>query len=177
MEGPAALELRPAVSDDLEALLALEARSVQTCWPEGAYARELGHAHSELWLALAQETPGASLSDRLVGFVSFWVVGSEISLLNIAVDPLCRRQGGGAHLLAHVEEKGRELGGTVVFLEVRAGNRSAVSMYRSRGYLQVGIRKGYYSDNGEDALVLSRELGLESGEDATSTGPEQSRGV
>ncbi|HCP44832.1 MAG TPA: hypothetical protein DIU15_02210, partial [Deltaproteobacteria bacterium] len=111
-------------------------------------------------------------SSRPVGFVSFWVVGPEISLLNIAVDPASRRRGLGRRLLDLAEERGRDRGGCVVFLEVRAGNEAAVTMYRRRGYLQVGIRKGYYADNGEDALVLSRELVEQAREDLLAAGPD-----
>jgi ribosomal-protein-alanine N-acetyltransferase len=96
--------------------------------------------------------------ERFAGYVDFWVVPPDIELLNIAVDPDYRRRGLGRMLLDVVERRGRERGGEQVFLEVRRSNLGAQRLYEAAGFSQCGIRKGYYSDNGEDAILLTRNL-------------------
>ncbi len=146
---------RRAIEADLDPLLRLERRCFDSPWAPQAFEQELSHPHAELWLAYAEEG-GENVEP--IGYVDFWVVAGEISLLNLAVDPGARRRGLGQKLLALMEDVGRESSGEVVFLEVRRSNLPGLELYRKFGFVQVGIRKGYYSDNGEDALVLSKRL-------------------
>jgi [ribosomal protein S18]-alanine N-acetyltransferase len=148
------IHFREATLADLNLLLALEHAAFERPWPVGAFEQELNLPQAVVWLALS----GTDADATAVGYADFWVVEDEISLLNIAVHPEHRRRGLGAHLLASVEEIGAERGGEQVFLEVRASNDAALALYRSRGYVQAGIRKRYYSDNGEDAIVMRRVL-------------------
>ncbi len=146
------LRFRQASTDDLELLGALERRAFHHTWPEGAFQQELQLPQAEVWLALlVPEGEGAEIA---VGYADFWVVAEEISLLNVAVDPEYRRRGVGAALVELAKRRGQARGGRVVFLEVRASNEAALSLYSSRGFEQVGIRKGYYRSEDEDALVL-----------------------
>lgn len=144
---------REATPEDLPLLLALEETAFDEPWPAGAFAQELELPQAAVWLAFDDE--GA---DEAIGYADFWVVADEISLLNIAVRPDRRRRGLGRRLLEIVERVGRERGGEHVFLEVRASNAAGLALYRSRGYEQVGIRKGYYQSTGEDAIVMRRVL-------------------
>ena len=145
--------LRLATTRDLSRLLALEERSFDRPWPAGAFEQELTLPQAEVWLAADPSEP-----DRAVGYIDFWIVGPEINLLNVAVDPDFRRQGLARRLLDHMEERAREVGGEAIFLEVRRGNDGARALYTRRGYEQIGIRKRYYSDTGEDAIVLSKAV-------------------
>lgn len=145
--------LRPATLDDLSRLLALEERSFDRPWPAGAFEQELSLPQAEVWLAFDEGAP-----DRAIGYVDFWIVGPEINLLNVAVDPDCRRRGLAKDLLDRMEERAREVDAEVIFLEVRRGNEGARALYTREGYEQIGIRKRYYSDTGEDAIVMSKGL-------------------
>jgi len=147
---------REATPDDLDRLLALEHAAFERPWPAGAFEQELMLPQAGVWLAFTG--PEDHDDTALAGYADFWVVEDEVSLLNIAVHPDHRRRGIGGRLLDVVERVGAERGGEQVFLEVRASNQAGLGLYRGRGYVQVGIRKGYYSDDQEDAIVMRRVL-------------------
>jgi [ribosomal protein S18]-alanine N-acetyltransferase len=95
----------------------------------------------------------------LVGYICFWQAADEIQLLNLAVRPDCRRQGIGRGLLTFLFQKAREEKAQQVLLEVRPSNRKALALYRSLGFEVLYRRPGYYSPEGEDALVMSCPAG------------------
>jgi [ribosomal protein S18]-alanine N-acetyltransferase len=90
--------------------------------------------------------------------VLFWFVSEEVDIHNIAVHPDFRRQGIGRLLLEQVVAAARRQERLRVTLDVRFSNASAQSLYRRFGFVARGLRKAYYSDNGEDALVMALEL-------------------
>ncbi len=92
------------------------------------------------------------------GFAVVWLVHDELHVLNVAVAPGARRRGLARAILDRVEGQGREQGARVAMLEVRRGNGPAIALYRSRGYREVGIRPRYYAEDGEDALVMDKDL-------------------
>lgn len=92
------------------------------------------------------------------GYLHFWVVASEGSLLSMAVTPEARRQGLGRALMAQLERRLMEHDCVQVHLEVRASNLAAQGLYRAVGFRETGRREGYYSDTGEDALLMSCAL-------------------
>lgn len=100
----------------------------------------------------------AEVDGRIVGYVLFWFVSEEVDIHNIAVHPDFRRQGIGRLLLEQVVAAARRQERVRVTLDVRFSNTSAQSLYRSFGFAARGLRKAYYSDNGEDALVMALEL-------------------
>jgi ribosomal-protein-alanine N-acetyltransferase len=87
-----------------------------------------------------------------------WDAADEVHLLDVAVEVVARRRGVGRRLLATVIEHGRARGARVVLLEVRRSNAPAIALYRTLGFEELGVRKGYYSDNGEDALEFQLAL-------------------
>ena len=100
----------------------------------------------------------AEVDGRIVGYVLFWLLSEEVDIHNIAVHPDFRRHGVGRHLLEQVVAQARLQKCIRVTLDVRRSNTSAQSLYRSFGFAMRGLRKGYYSDNGEDALVMALNL-------------------
>ncbi len=142
--------LRQAGPEDLPILSALEARAFSRPWPQEAMEAELSLPQAEVWIAWN----GANA----VGYIDFWLGAGELSILNVAVDPALQRQGIGRRLLGLAELRARDEGLEQIFLEVRVSNNAAIGLYRAGGFQQVGIRRGYYSDNGEDAIVLHRDL-------------------
>ncbi len=96
------------------------------------------------------------------GFALGRVVADEGELLTLAVDPAARRLGTGRRLLASFEANAAARGAASAFLEVAAGNDAARALYLSAGYVQTGLRRGYFRDAAgrtDDALILSRGLG------------------
>ena len=95
---------------------------------------------------------------KIVGYVVYWVLPGAVDIHNLAVHPSHRRDGVGRSLLQAVIRETRERGLKKVTLEVRKSNVVAQRLYQSLGFVAHGVRKGYYSDNGEDALSMALEV-------------------
>lgn len=93
----------------------------------------------------------------IVGFIGLWILADEAHITSIAVREAYRRQGLGERLLIPGIELSRELKTRIVTLEVRASNIAAQNLYAKYGFTQVGVRRGYYTDNREDGLVMSTQ--------------------
>jgi len=96
--------------------------------------------------------------DTVVGYVGSQTVIDESDVMNIAVHPDYRRQGIGEALLETLADALREKGSRGLTLEARVSNTPAVSLYKKAGFLQVGLRKNYYRNPKEDALILRKAL-------------------
>jgi ribosomal-protein-alanine N-acetyltransferase len=94
---------------------------------------------------------------RVAGFCSFWLVVDEIHINNVAVLPEYRGRGFGTRLMRRVITEGRRLGATRATLEVRASNEDARRFYEGLGFRATAVRKHYYTNPVEDALILWRE--------------------
>lgn len=102
--------------------------------------------------------PGTYRSaDFLLGFAGFWIMLDEAHVIAIAVREPCRRQGIGQGLLVSIIDMAARLHVRVVTLEVRAGNESAQAMYLRHGFHIAGRRPRYYSDNQEDAVLMTTD--------------------
>ena len=95
---------------------------------------------------------------EILGYAVSWTVAGESHLLNLAVRPDRRGTGVGRALLRECIRRGAGAGASRIHLEVRAGNEEAQRLYRSEGFEFLGVRKGYYTDTGEDAVLLAREI-------------------
>ena len=163
------LQLRPMAAADAEAMAALE----RTCFV-GA-----GHEPWSASMFLAELDPEAPAArswwvahdnGELIGFAGGMVVDKDVEILDVAVAPEHRREGIARKLLAHVSYDAQMLGCTSASLEVEAGNASAIALYESLGFVEVGRRRGYYGA-GVDALVMGASLPLVLPVDAASPEP------
>ncbi|MFC1911792.1 ribosomal protein S18-alanine N-acetyltransferase [Chloroflexota bacterium] len=93
----------------------------------------------------------------VVGFAGIWILADEVHITNIAVRNLYQRQGIGELLLIATIDLAAELKASLLTLEVRASNLPAQKLYGKYGFVQVGLRRGYYTDNREDAVLMSTE--------------------
>jgi len=104
----------------------------------------------------SSEPPSPS-RQYIIGFAGFWIMADEAHITNIAVRKIHRRRGIGELLLISIIDLATELNARNLTLEVRASNTAAQSLYYKYGFSQVGLRRGYYTDNKEDAVLMSAE--------------------
>lgn len=136
--------------DDIEEVIRLDHASFSLPWPESSFRFEIDkNEYSRCWVAL--------LDNKIVGMVVAWLIMDEIHIATFAVDPAYRRNGIAQKLLAHTLVDGLKSGGKVGFLEVREGNLPARNLYQKFGFADVGLRKNYYQDNGENAVLMNLE--------------------
>lgn len=95
----------------------------------------------------------------LIGFIDYWITFEVCQLNQIAILPKYRRLGYGTRMMKEMIEKANEAMCESIMLEVRMHNQSAQAMYEGLGFIRLNVRKGYYSDNGEDAIVMVKPLG------------------
>ena len=146
------MTIRPATAADLDAVVELE----QTCLGADAWSRGL----VEQGIAAALPTVSYLVADVdgvVVGHAVASAAGDDAELQRIAVDPAYRRRGLAGELLAAVEQRAAADGATRLLLEVREDNTAAAAFYESRGFVEVGRRRGYYRD-GAAAVVLGKKV-------------------
>jgi ribosomal-protein-alanine N-acetyltransferase len=117
---------------------------------------ELARPWARLWVARRTENGDA------VGFALTWRAADELHVIDLAVTPEARRSGFGRALVDAVVADARAQNARLLLLEVRAGNAPALALYRSAGFFEHGVRRAYYSDNGEDAVEMRLTLTPES---------------
>ena len=134
--------------EDLPAVVALDTLSFTLPWPERSFRFELtDNPASRCWVA--------ELDDRIVGMIVAWLLVDEAHVATLATHPDHRRQGIARNLLTYALRYMSKEGAVTSFLEVRDSNLAAREMYRRFGYEEVGRRKRYYKDNGEDAILMT----------------------
>ena len=135
---------------DLEEILAIEEASYRVPWSRRAFQAELGARHA-FSLVLGQSNP-----PFVLGYVCSWLTLDECHILNLAIHPSFRRMGLASQLIDHLLDTCQERGILHYFLEVRETNEKAITLYRKYGFKVCGVRRRYYTDTGEDALVMQR---------------------
>jgi len=148
------IKLAPMTEDDVDEVLEIENLSFASPWSKRLFLDELVNPNSHITLAKG-DIDG---HESILGFACFWIVADETHILNIAVHPGCRRRGIAKSLLTHVLEFAKNKGINYFALEVRNRNQAAIEFYKGFGFKAVGVRKGYYADTGEDAILMELEL-------------------
>jgi ribosomal-protein-alanine N-acetyltransferase len=144
------IQFRPMTTADLDEVMAIERTAFPFPWSAVFFRQELQVACARSILAEAD--------GKIVGYVLFWLLPGSIDIHNIAVHADFRRRGIARVLLGKVVQEAERQSITRVMLEVRKSNLPAQQLYDAMGFSTTGIRKGYYSDNGEDALAMTLEL-------------------
>jgi [ribosomal protein S18]-alanine N-acetyltransferase len=140
--------VEPMGLDDVEAVHEIERLSFRTPWPAYAFEQELKGNRLARYLV-------ARAGDRVVGFAGIWTMVDDAHVTTFGVHPDWRRQGIGRQLLLNLAELAVAIGAKRMTLEVRASNVPAQALYRSFDFDVVGRRAGYYTDDGEDALIMT----------------------
>lgn len=151
MNTPGGISVRLAGPRDLARIIAIEYHSFGDPWSPEALLGEL--ETDDLRLPLVAEREG-----EIVGFLMAWRVADQLHVLNLATEPRHRRQGIGTALLREAARLGCRWGLVEATLEVRRGNAGGRAFYHRHGFHESGVRKRYYADNGEDAIILDCDL-------------------
>ncbi|MFP4072265.1 MAG: ribosomal protein S18-alanine N-acetyltransferase [Desulfovibrionales bacterium] len=139
--------------EDLTALLELEIQCFTCPWTREQFLLGLQQKAFHLF--------GLKKDGVLVAYISFYTVEEDMEILNIGVHPRWRRRGFADRLLKLVLQICAGMGIKQSFLEVRESNAAAQKLYRNHGYTPCGRRRGYYPDNGEDAIVMQKDIHTE----------------
>ena len=143
------IEIRALSLADLPAIERIERRSYPTPWSRTMFAGELSKPSSLSF--------GAYEDDLLRGYLIVARYVDAWHVMNVAVDPAARRQGIARVLLEHLFDETADDATRGYTLEVRVSNAEAIRVYERLGFVSTGIRRGYYTDNREDALIMWRE--------------------
>jgi ribosomal-protein-alanine N-acetyltransferase len=182
------VSIRPMIKNDIHQVGEIDREAFPTMWPPVNFNHELTNrlahyivaSHGEepvppppapsrpvpvhtflgiKWPFWAQKAP-PQLESRefLSGFLGMWMMVDEAHIINIAVREACRRKGIGELLLISGIDLAIKLNAVVVTLEVRASNQIAQNLYLKYGFNNAGVRKKYYTDNNEDALIMTTDV-------------------
>lgn len=144
------LIIRQAEEKDIKPMAEMDVLCFSAPWSEESFRNEIEENRLAFYIV-------AEISGSMVGYAGLWCIVDEGHITNVAVHPAYRRKGIGealiSVLLAHTVNNGI-LSHT---LEVRASNEAAISLYAKFGFEPAGLRKNYYEDNGEDAIIMWRK--------------------
>ena len=140
--------------EDLPEVMAIESLSFSEPWTEEMFLHEIAsRGISDVLVARADDGSGP----RIVGFLCAWIVAGELHINNVAVHPGYRRRGIASQLLEELLRRAKAGGARVGYLEVRASNEAAITIYQRYGFKTVGRRRNYYDHPREDAIVMAKK--------------------
>ncbi|MCR5833951.1 MAG: ribosomal protein S18-alanine N-acetyltransferase [Selenomonadaceae bacterium] len=140
------LIFRAMTSEDAAEVAALELKCFAMPWSREDFFREM---RNELAEYIVGEIDG-----KIIAYAGAWVSLNQAEVMHVAVDESLRGQGVGTILFGEMIKAVKARGATAITLEVRPSNTAAIKLYENFGLKSVGRRKGYYLDNGEDALIM-----------------------
>lgn len=145
------LVIRPAAPSDAPGIAELEIETSGHPWSKESILHDITESNIAVVIS-------AELDDKLVGYADVWNIAGEGQLNNIAVTGAARGNHIGQKMMEYLFDALRESGATEMSLEVRVSNTPARRMYEKLGFVNLGIRPGYYEDNGEDAVIYRKDL-------------------
>lgn len=143
---------------DLLEVVEIEESTGLSRWGWAAYYSELQGRNKDLMLVARVDAGRNQLSHRLAGYIVGRMGADELHINNVAVRDMYRRRGIGRALLNRILEAGKRVAVPHAFLELRAGNRAALTLYEESGFHVTARRRRYYSEPVEDALVMTIQL-------------------
>jgi [ribosomal protein S18]-alanine N-acetyltransferase len=146
-----AYTFRLAKVSDIDDILGIEQASFAVPWSREAFYREIAQNQFAYYLVIEDHF-------QVIGYCGIWIVMDEAHVTNIAILPSYRGRKLGEELMKQAIKLAKRYGAVSMTLEARVSNHVAQNLYKKLGFQPGGIRKNYYSDNGEDALVMWVEL-------------------
>jgi len=154
-QAPLPIFIEPMTLDDVDAVIEIERRSFPTPWSRAAFVSELLDNDRAHYMVARLKTEAGP---RVVGYIGMWIIAGEGHITNVAVHPDYRQRGIGRRLLEAAADLCRSCAARRMTLEVRVSNIVAQRLYEDIGFVSAGIRKGYYRDNNEDAIIMWKDL-------------------
>ena len=145
------VNFREMVPEDAAAVETVEKACFAMPWSRESFWREAANEHTLYLLAIDEEAPEEK---QVIGYVGCWISFEEAQITNVAVAPAYRGRHVGTEMMAELIRRVKEKGVTALTLEVRPSNEPALALYRNYGFKEAGRRPHYYSDNGEDAIIM-----------------------
>ena len=142
--------IRDFTKNDIQAVAQIEKQCFLSPWSEKALLEEIGNPNANFFVCEKDKT--------ICGYIGSIFVCDEASVTNVAVSPLFRRQKIGEKLVSQLILRAQKKGILNIFLEVRESNIAAQNLYKKCGFEAVSIRKGFYSNPKEDAIIMKFEL-------------------
>jgi len=139
--------IRPMIVTDIDPVVAVERVCFSVPWSKAAFEEEMSDNPLACYFV-------ATVDEVVVGYAGMWLILDEAHITNVAVLPPYRGKGLGLKLLNALMDSAKERGGTCMTLEVREANTEALSLYSRLGFVPRGLRPKYYSDTGEDAVIM-----------------------
>lgn len=136
--------------NDIDGVLEISNISFSSPWSKASYEQELSNSLAKYFVA--------KLNNKIVGFIGTWIIVDESHITNVAVHPDYRKLGIASKLIEELISYCDKENCIAYTLEVRAGNKPAISLYEKHGFKIDGVRKEYYQDNKEDALLMWRRI-------------------
>lgn len=143
---PSECIIRRMTLADVDGVAAVEAATFPTPWSRDAFASEMKNVAAR-YLVAEQE-------GKIIGYAGAWIILDESHITNIAVLQAERGKGIGRALTSGLMQYLSNLGAAYATLEVRKSNEVAQNLYKTLGFIKLGVRKRYYEDNDEDALIM-----------------------
>ena len=144
------MEIRKATLKDVEGIHQVESNAFHDPWSQQAFKNELSNPITTYFVA---EQDG-----EIIGFVGMWEVMGEGQITNVAVHTRERKKGIGQKLLDELIRYSKEKSLDVLLLEVRRSNKAASTLYKLKGFKEIGERKNYYTKPTEDAILMALNL-------------------
>lgn len=143
------IEIVKMTTEHMDDMCKIENECFDDPWNRGAFESELENDSSHWFVAICE--------GEIAGYIGFYSAADEADISNVAVKKSMRRRGIGAALMEYALSYADENGVCFMGLEVRVSNVSAIALYERFGFEKAGIRKRYYRNNGEDAIIMIKE--------------------
>jgi [ribosomal protein S18]-alanine N-acetyltransferase len=141
---------RPMLEADLEQVVEIEKASMPSPWSKELFDEELKREAAHYFVL--------EVEAKVAGYMGYWEAPEEAHIINLAIGPSFRNQGLGQEMMNRCMEYARKRGAKLATLEVRQSNEAAQRLYEKCDFRVVAIRKKYYSDNQEDAVVMIKDI-------------------
>jgi [ribosomal protein S18]-alanine N-acetyltransferase len=144
------MTFRPMLAVDLDQVVEIEKASMPSPWSRELFEEELKREQAHYFVVEEE--------NKVAGYMGYWEAPEEAHIITLAINPLFRKRGLGGQIIDQCMKYAFKRGARLATLEVRESNETAQRLYEKCDFRVVAIRKKYYSDNQEDAVVMIREM-------------------